>query len=152
MRLALLDRLFTICMLALGLFVTVSAWNYGLYREAVPGPGFFPVIAGLMMTLLAAGILIRDLAGRERLEGDIPRAVIFGVAGVTAAILAFVYIAPVTGMAIAAGIAIAVIGYLTEEPQRKGATFAVKLVALSVATIVACHILFGVIIGAPLDF
>jgi hypothetical protein len=152
MRLALLDRLFTICMLALGLFVTVSAWNYGLYREAVPGPGFFPVISGLMMTLLAAGILIRDLAGRERLEGDIPRAVIFGIAGVTAAILAFVYIAPVTGMAIAAGIAIAVIGYLTEEPLRKGATFTVKLVALSVATILACHILFGVIIDVPLDF
>lgn len=150
MKTAHLDRLFTILMLVLGLYVTVSAYTYGLYRNAVPGPGFFPAIAGLLMTVLSAALLVRDLSGRMRMTGEIGLPVIGGIAGVTAAIVAFVYVTPVTGMAIACGLAMAVIGYLTEEPGRKGGLFPLKLVGLCLGTIAACHVLFGMIIRVPL--
>ncbi|WP_376743286.1 tripartite tricarboxylate transporter TctB family protein [Ensifer canadensis] len=150
MKTAHLDRLFTSLMLALGLYVTVSAFNYGLYRDAVPGPGFFPAIAGLLMTVLSAAILVRDLSGRLRISGEIGLPVIGGIAGVTAAIVAFVYLTPLTGMAVAAGLAMAVIGYLTEESDRKGGRFPLKLIGLSIGTVAACHVLFGMIIRVPL--
>lgn len=150
MKTAHLDRLFTILMLALGLYVTVSACNYGLYRDAVPGPGFFPAIAGLLMTVLSAAILARDLSGRMRMAGEIALPVIGGLAGVTAAVVAFVYLTPLTGMAIAAGLAMAAIGYLTEEPDRKGGRFPLKLIGLSIGTVAVCHVLFGMIIRVPL--
>ncbi|MCV3736200.1 tripartite tricarboxylate transporter TctB family protein [Rhizobium sp. TRM96647] len=150
MKIALLDRMFTIAALVLGLYITISGWNYGLYRNAVPGPGFFPAIAGLLMTVLAAAILLRDLAGRERLKGEIVRPVLLGIAGVTAAVVGFVFAAPFIGMAAAAAIAMIVIGYLTEEPHRKGGNFRWKLIGLSIGTVIACHILFGMIIRVPL--
>lgn len=150
MKTAHLDRLFTLLMLALGLYVTFGACNYGLYRDAVPGPGFFPAIAGLLMTVLSAAILVRDLSGRLRLSGEIGLPVIGGIAGVTAAIVAFVYLTPLTGMAAAAGLAMAVIGYLTEESDRKGGRFPLKLIGLSIGTVAACHVLFGMIIRVPL--
>ena len=130
MKTAHLDRLFTILVLALGLYVTVSAYNYGLYRDAVPGPGFFPAIAGLLMTVLSAAILARDLSGRMRMAGEITLHVIGGLAGVTAAVVAFVY--------------------LTEEPDRKGGHFPLKLIGLSIGTVAVCHVLFGMIIRVPL--
>jgi hypothetical protein len=150
MKTAHLDRLFTLLMLALGLYVTISACNYGLYRDAVPGPGFFPAIAGLLMTALSAAILARDLSGRMRMDGEIALPVMGGIVGVTAAIVAFVYLTPLTGMAIAAGLAMAVIGYLTEEPDRKRGRFPLKLIGLCIGTVAACHVLFGMIIRVPL--
>ncbi|MCT7664134.1 tripartite tricarboxylate transporter TctB family protein [Shinella kummerowiae] len=150
MKTAHLDRLFTILMLSLGLYVTVAAYNYDLYRDTVPGPGFFPAIAGLLMTVLSAAILVRDLSGRMRMSGEIGLPVIGGIAGVTAAVIGFVYVTPLTGMGIAAGVAMAIIGYLTEEPDRKGGRFPLKLVGLCIGTVAACHVLFGMIIRVPL--
>ncbi|HEV7307187.1 tripartite tricarboxylate transporter TctB family protein [Ensifer sp.] len=150
MKTAHLDRLFTILMLVLGLYVTVTAYNYGLYRETVPGPGFFPAIAGVLMTVLSAAILFRDLSGRMRLSGEVALPVIGGVAGVTVAVVAFVYITPLIGMATAAALAMIAIGYLTEEPDRKKGLFLPKLAALSIAAVAFCHVLFGMIIRVPM--
>ncbi|MDW9500514.1 hypothetical protein GOB08_18835 [Sinorhizobium meliloti] len=150
MKIALLDRLFTIALLLLGLFVTAGAWNYGLYRDNVPGPGFFPAIAGVMMTLLSATLLVRDVSGRRRLDGRIEGSVLLGIAGVTASIIAFVLLTPYTGMAVAAGAVMIIIGYLTEEPERKRGLFLVKLAPISIATVIVCHLIFGIVIRVPL--
>lgn len=150
MKTAHLDRLFTILMLVLGFYVTVTSYNYGLYRETVPGPGFFPAIAGVLMTVLSAAILLRDLSGRMRMSGEIAFPVIGGVAGVTIAVVAFVYLTPLIGMATAGVLAMVAIGYLTEEPDRKKGLFLPKLAALSIATVVLCHVLFGMIIRVPM--
>jgi hypothetical protein len=147
---ALLDRAFTLVLLGLGLFITVSAWNYGLYQNGIPGPGFFPIIAGLMMTLLAAGLLLRDLSGRMRLAGRIDPVVILAVLAVTGAIVLFVYLAPLTGMGLAAFAVMVGIGYVTEETGRRGRGFLLRLVLVSAGTVVLCHILFAKVIGTPL--
>lgn len=150
MKIALLDRAFTLAMLGLGLFVTFSAWNYGLYRNGVPGPGFFPIIAGLMMSLLAAGLLFRDFGGRGRLEGRIDLAIIAVIGIVTGAIILFVFAAPFIGMGVAAFIVMVVIGYVTEERHLRGGRFLGLLVATATGTVVICHLLFAKVIGTPL--
>jgi hypothetical protein len=43
-----------------------------------------------------------------------------------------------------------VIGYLSEEADRKNGLFLPKLIGLSVATVAVCHIFFGMIIRIPL--
>lgn len=75
---------------------------------------------------------------------------LFGIAVVTASIIAFVLLTPCTGMAVAAGAVMIIIGYLTEEPERKRGLFLVKLEAISIATVLVCHLLFGIVIRVPL--
>lgn len=150
MKTSILDRGFTILLLLLGLFVTARAWHYGFYRDGVPGPGFFPAIAGIMLAVLAAAVLLRDLAGRARIEGRVEPGVIAAIGGATAAMLAFVWLAPVVGMAVAGAALMIVIGLLAEEDGKRGRKFYQRLVLASVGTVIACHILFTQVIGVPL--
>ncbi|ADH90849.1 hypothetical protein Snov_3575 [Ancylobacter novellus DSM 506] len=147
---ALLDRAFTLVLLGLGLFITWGAWNYGLYQNGIPGPGFFPILAGLMMTILAAALLLRDLSGRMRLAGRIDPVVMLAIAAVTGAIVLFVYLAPLTGMGLAAFAVMVGIGYVTEESHRRGRFFLLRLVLVSAGTVVLCHFFFAKVIGTPL--
>lgn len=150
MKIGLLDRAFTLAMLGLGLYVTITAWQLGLYEDGVPGPGFFPIIAGLLMAALAFALLLRDVAGRKRLEGSVDLTISASILAVTAGIVGFVYVAPVIGMSIAAFIVMVGIGYITQEPPSRDRGFVVRLVAASAVTVIACHILFGKLIGIPL--
>lgn len=150
MKVAHLDRAFTIIAMGIGLFVVASAWNYGIYANGVPGPGFFPAIAGAMMALLAAGLALRDLRGRSRLAGEIRPVTILAIAGVTASILAVVYLAGMTGMALVTIVATMAIGFITEEEGRRGKGFVLRLAATSIGVVVLCHVLFGTVVGIPL--
>lgn len=150
MKIALLDRMFTVIMLALGIYVMFSAWNYGLYRGAVPGPGFFPMVAGILIAALALALLVRDLSGRLRMDGTIAWPLLGVVVGLTLVIVAFVFAAPVVGMAIASFVMMIVVGYLSEEDGKRGGAFGLKLLFASFGTVLVCHVLFGLLIKVPL--
>jgi hypothetical protein len=150
MKIAILDRAFTLIMLGLGIFVMVSAWNYGLYRGNVPGPGFFPMVAGILIFLLSAAILLRDVSGKLRMSGAIPWRLAAIVIGLTVVICAFVLAAPVVGMGIASFVMMVVVGYLSQEDGRRGGHFPLKLIGASLAMVIVCHLLFGTLIKVPL--
>jgi hypothetical protein len=150
MKIAILDRAFTLLMLGLGIFVMVSAWRYGLYRNNVPGPGFFPMVAGVLITALSAAILVRDFSGRLRLNGTIAWPIVTAVIGLTLLIVAFVIAAPIVGMAIASFVMMIVVGYISEENGKRGGRFPLKLVGASLAIVIMCHLLFGALIKVPL--
>jgi uncharacterized protein YqgC (DUF456 family) len=150
MKIAMLDRAFTVLMLGLGIFVMISAWSYGLYRNNVPGPGFFPMVGGVLITVLSAAILVRDLSGRLRVSGEIPWPIVGAVIGLTLMIAAFVFVAPYVGMAIACFVMMVVVGYISEEDGKRTGRFPLKLVGASLATVIVCHLLFGVLIRVPL--
>jgi hypothetical protein len=149
-KIASLDRAFTILMFGLGIFVVASAWNYGLYRNNVPGPGFFPMIAGILITILSAAILVRDVSGRLRMIGDIAWPIVGAVVGLTFLIVAFVITAPIIGMGIASFIMMIVVGYLSEEDGKRKGLFPLKLIGASLAIVITCHLLFGALIKVPL--
>lgn len=150
MKTASLDRAFTLAMLGLGIYVSITAWQLGLYEDGVPGPGFFPILAGVMMAVLAAALLLRDVVRHKRLDGDVNIAVAAAMLGVTAAIIGFVYVAPFTGMSVAAFVVMVGIGYMTQEQKSRDRAFVLRLVAACAAMVVVCHILFGKVIGIPL--
>jgi hypothetical protein len=151
MKVELLDRMFTTVVFLLGLMVVFYSWQYGLYRNDVPGPGFFPAIAGVLMLALAAAILVRDMRGQMRVPGRIAPSVGLAIAGITFFVLLFVWIAPIIGMAVAGFIVMAAIGYIAEEPhKRKSKGYLLRLVLVSAGTVVVCHVLFGSVIGTPL--
>lgn len=150
MKIAILDRAFTALMLGLGIFVMVSAWNYGLYRNNVPGPGFFPMIAGVLITVLSTAILLRDISGKLRMTGVIAWPLVAAVTGLTLLIIAFVVAAPIIGMAIASFVMMVIVGYLSEEDGKRKGRFPLKLVGAALATVIVCQILFGTVIKVPL--
>lgn len=150
MKTAWLDRAFTVAMLALGIYIVVTSWQLGLYEDGVPGPGFFPIIAGTLMAVLAAALLLRDLVRKKRLDGEVNILVAASILGATAAVIGFVYVAPFIGMSVAAFLVMVGIGYITEEKKSRDRAFVLRLVAASAATVVVCHILFAKLIGIPL--
>ena len=150
MKIAVLDRAFTLLALALGIFVMLSAWRYGLYRNNVPGPGFFPMLAGILITSLALAVLFRDVFRKLRMSGAIDGSVITAVAGLTLLIIGFVLVAPYAGMAIAAFMMMIAIGYISEERGKRGGLFPIKIICAALVMIVVCHLLFGLLIRVPL--
>jgi hypothetical protein len=150
MKTAWLDRAFTVTMLGLGIYIVITSLQLGLYLDGVPGPGFFPIIAGTLMTVLAAALLMRDIIRKKRLDGEVDYLVIAAILGVTVGMIGFVYVAPFIGMSIAALLVMVGIGYITEEKKSRDRAFVMRLVAASVATVVVCHILFAKLIGVPL--
>lgn len=150
MKVASLDRWFSAFLVLVGLHVVVSSVQLGLYRNSVPGPGFFPMVAGLLILSLSAMLFLRSFVKRAALEEWISPKVIGIILLMTAAIVIFVFVAPLLGLGIAAFLLMIVIGLLTQEPHRRGRAFYLRLVLVSLGTAVLCHVLFGTVIRTPL--
>jgi len=45
-----------------GALFAVGAWQQGLMRRGIPGPGFLPFFSGLVLVLVSLGVLIPALA------------------------------------------------------------------------------------------
>ena len=69
-RLRLLVLLPSLCLLLLGLLVAWIGKGYGLGRLAAMGAGFLPVVLGLLLGLLALGVLL----GTWRQQASPPQA------------------------------------------------------------------------------
>ncbi len=61
------DRVSSLFWLGFGLLFAAGGWQQGLIKRGVPGPGFLPLICGLIMIGLALIVLIPTLAA-ERSE------------------------------------------------------------------------------------
>ena len=52
-----------------GLAFAMGATNYGMGTSARPGPGYFPIILGVLLAVVGLFVLFGSL-GQERLEDD----------------------------------------------------------------------------------
>lgn len=142
------DRLFAAGLSLLGLYIIWNALDYGYMREAVPGPGFFPLWVGLGLTVLSAANLVRSLRGHEVLDTEFDRATVAKTLAIVALVIGFILITPLIGMVIASGLLIPAIAFAI-RPRWTG-RFAATMLVIAVAFPVLCHFLFGVYLQVPL--
>ncbi|WP_319529575.1 tripartite tricarboxylate transporter TctB family protein [uncultured Cohaesibacter sp.] len=153
MHVTLVDRAFATLLCVLGLYVVVAGVEYGLWVRGVPGPGFFPVLAGAMMFILSGVNLSRSF-GLAGAATDLSGIVVSGrtmsaILGVVAALVAFIWLSPYLGMTLAGFLLIFAIGFLTQPEELRDRAFFVKLTAVSFGTIIVCNVLFRIALGVP---
>jgi putative tricarboxylic transport membrane protein len=142
------DRAFAACLIVLGAYIVRNALAYGYVREAVPGPGFFPLWVGLGLVALSALNLARSLRGREILDTQFDLPTLMKAIAITAIVLLFVVASRWLGMLLAIGLAIPAIAF-TIQP-RGPARFAVTIGVMAVVFPVLAYYLFAVYLRVPL--
>lgn len=148
MTLKLLDVLFAVLLLILGLHILWQSSLYGYMRGDVPGPGFFPLWTGLVLTGISGVNLVRAFGARA-LAGGIPRQELLQIGLLLGAITAFALVAPYTGM-VAAAVPFVLAAGLVIEWRVHDRVFLVKLVALAIAMPAVCYIIFSRLLRVPL--
>ena len=144
----LIDRLFAIALLFLGLYIVWNAVEYGYMRGTTPGPGFFPLWVGLGLAVFSAVNIVRNLTGAERLESTFEAAGLYKALAVFVAIAVFIVLTPVMGMLTGTALLIPVIAFIIRP--RWTLTFAATIGAIAVVFPIACHYLFAVYLQVPL--
>lgn len=142
------DQVFAAALVALGAYIVRSALAYGYMRDAVPGPGFFPLWIGVGLTALSAVNLVRSLRGREVLASrfDVPTLVKTSL--ITGIVLMVVVLSRWLGMLVTMGLAVPAIAF-TIQP-RSTVRFAVTIGIMAVAFPLLAYVLFAVYLRVPL--
>ncbi len=60
------DIVSSIIWMALGILFVAGAWQQGLMRKGVPGPGFLPFFSGLALVFVSLFVLLPALGRREK--------------------------------------------------------------------------------------
>jgi len=63
------DRVSSLFWLGFGLLFAVGGWQQGLVKKGVPGPGFLPLICGVILIGLALIVLVPALAPENKEGG-----------------------------------------------------------------------------------
>lgn len=141
-----LDRGITALWIVLGLALCFYARELGLTGPSGPDSGFFPMIAGVLLTVSGVGILVspgqRDAIGAEPLfrDGDSARRVGF----VVGAVLLMIALIPWLGFLLTGAL---VTPFLLRAIETRSWTFCVAVGALGAGAIV---LLFSQVLGVPL--
>jgi putative tricarboxylic transport membrane protein len=62
------ERLFAALFVGVGILAFVEGLGYGFIRsDGIIGPGFIPIIAGLLLTAMGVGIIVQTFTGGESL-------------------------------------------------------------------------------------
>lgn len=65
------DRASSLFWMGFGVLFLIGAWQQGLIREGVPGPGFLPFICGIALILLCLIVLIPALVAGKNENGKV---------------------------------------------------------------------------------
>ncbi|WP_316863255.1 tripartite tricarboxylate transporter TctB family protein [uncultured Cohaesibacter sp.] len=158
MRISQIDKLFSALLFFLGLYVIVKGMQYGLWIRGVPGPGFFPLLSGLMMSILSSVTFLKQIrrtpvsaveAENSEIKGELDKRTLLAIAGVIVTLSGFILLSPYLGMTLAGFFLIFAIGLLTQPEEQKGKAFLVKLTVISLGTIIGCNLLFRFVLGVP---
>lgn len=71
MKLKYFELFFAVMVFGLGVYVLGTSISYGLTAETGMGTGFFPFISGLIFTIAAAGVIVRQFRNTGVLQGTI---------------------------------------------------------------------------------
>lgn len=150
MSYAIADRVFAILLFLLGLYVAVTAFGMGLWVRGVPGPGFFPILAALLMTGLSARLILRQFSGRALLSGRVPPRILGNTIGFVLALIGFVVLTPLLGIFLSSLLMMPVIGILASDKPALRRPYLVQLGLTCIGTALLCQLLFGIVLDVPL--
>jgi hypothetical protein len=143
-----LDQLVALALALLGVYLVVAGFGYGFMRDTTPGAGFFPVLIGGVIAVLSLVNLVRSLAGMEILKAAMTKGDVLRFVAVAAALLAYVWFAPVLGLAFATMALMIVVGLIIRPTLEPG--FLARLLAVSVVCSLACVWIFGTLLRVPM--
>ncbi len=143
-----LDQLVALGLVLLGVYLVVAGFGYGFMRDTTPGAGFFPVLIGGVIAVLSLVNLVRSLAGMEILKAAMTKGDVLRFVAVAAALLAYVWLAPVLGLALATMALMIVVGLIIRPTLEPG--FLARLLTLSVVFSLACVWIFGTLLRVPM--
>ena len=143
-----LDQLVALGLALLGVYLVVAGFGYGFMRDTTPGAGFFPVLIGCVIAVLSLVNLVRSLAGTEILKAVMTKGDVLRFVAVAAALLAYVWFAPVLGLALATMALMIVVGLIIRPTLEPG--FLARLLTVSVVCSLACVWIFGTLLRVPM--
>lgn len=143
-----LDQLVALGFALLGVYLVVAGFGYEFMRDTTPGAGFFPVLIGCVIAVLSLVNLVRSLAGTEILKAVMTKGDVLRFVAVAAALLAYVWLAPVLGLALATMALMIVVGLIIRPTLEPG--FLARLLAVSVVCSLACVWIFGTLLRVPM--
>lgn len=143
-----LDQLVALALALLGVYLVVAGFGYGFMRDTTPGAGFFPVLIGGVIAVLSLVNLVRSLAGMEILKAAMTKGDVLRFVAVAAALLAYVWFAPVLGLAFTTMALMIVVGLIIRPTLEPG--FLARLLAVSVVCSLACVWIFGTLLRVPM--
>lgn len=148
MPIRILDILFALFLIGVGIHIVWMSIGYGYIVRNVPGPGFFPFWVGLGIILFSLLILVKALriergSSRER-EGMAA----FKIVGIIAAMALAISLLPWLGMVIAMGLLIPVVGIIIKGEFSRA--FALRIIPAAFITPIACYFIFGHFLKVPL--
>jgi putative tricarboxylic transport membrane protein len=117
MKLNQLDAGFGLLLLILGVWIVAQALSYGVLGSNVTGAGFFPFIAGCLLTISATGILATRKNEKRDADGSIPTSEWLPIGGIILVTVAFLLLAETVGMVLLTPFYVAAISYLIEFPK-----------------------------------
>jgi len=143
-----LDQFVAFLLMLFGIYLIWSGNDFGFMDGTTPGPGYFPVITGVILAVLSIVNLVRSLAGLEDLKAAMSRneLVKFGI--ITVAMLVFVVITPLIGITLSTMALMVAIGFIIQPSLERA--FLVRLGMTSVVGSVACYFVFGTLLRVPL--
>jgi hypothetical protein len=128
---------------AIGAFLIYEAWGYGLGTLRQMGPGYFPMMIGAFMVVLA---VITIVAARPtNAPGSIGLDQLRGILFLTAAFLAFVYTVEAFGMLLSVFLAVFLSALGNSNTPIKLAAF------LAIVTAIAATLIFRVGLGLQIE-
>ena len=118
---------------AVGLFAAIHATDYTIGRVTRMGPGFFPLILGIILVALGLTNLVRSIAWAK--PDSLPRLALKPLLIVPAALASFGFLLERTGLLVAV-CALVMIASLGDRSFRKREVIGVCLVVAGLASVV----------------
>lgn len=143
MNLQIADKVIAGIFTCLGIYVVAASWEYGMMRGRVPGPGFFPLISGLLFLIPSAIVLFRRT---KQIRARVPAQIILMIAGIVASLVGFIFLAPYIGFTFCAFFLMTTVGWFCEEPEKRSKPFAIRLAVISALACLTCHLFFTYLI------
>lgn len=143
-----LDALVSGVLIAFGLYLVWSGFDFGFIRGTTPGPGLFPVLIGVVMAMLSAVNLARSVTGREILEAGMSGEDIGKVAALLVVLVGVILLTDFVGIALASVILIVCASLVIRRNVDTAQIIRVAGVAITVPF--ACRWLFGDVLGVPI--
>jgi len=135
------DAAFAALTILLGAWIAYAAVGYGYTAAGNPGPGFFPFWVGLAIVGLGGVNVYRAVAGMEILSQAFERIGLLKTAGITAAMVAFLWLSPLIGMLVASGLMILAVGTIIRPVWDRA--FGLRLVAIAIGFPIAAYVIFS---------
>lgn len=147
MSITRVDQLVALVLVFFGFYIIWSGFDYGYMRGTTPGPGFFPVLIGSVISCLSAFNLYRALAGTEKLSSGIASGDIVKIALICLAIAAVILVTPFIGLTLAVMAFMVATGLIIRPSLKPG--FLAKLIPVALLFPLFLRLAFGVWLRIP---